>query len=306
MYSIVVPIYNESGNVRELHKRLVSVCSALGEYELIFVDDGSSDGTSKILKELSPVEVITFRKNFGQTAALDAGIKHAKGEYIITMDADLQNPPEEIPKLVKAMKEQGVDVVSGWRKNRKDTTMKRFVSRGANALRKLFIDDGIHDSGCTLKIYRKYCFEQFDLFGEIHRFIPGMLRWQGYSIGETVVEHAARKSGTSKYGWKRIVKGLVDMIGVWFWRKYSTRPLHLFGGTGLTFSFIGMIGLALLAFARIFFAYSLSNSIWPLISILFVLVGLQLLISGLLADITIKNYYQNDRRPYKIKRVDHQ
>lgn len=307
MYSIVVPIFNESGNVDELHRRLVIVCNELeDDYEIIFVDDGSTDATAKKLRSLSPLTVITFRKNFGQTAALDAGIKQARGQYIITLDGDLQNPPEEIPKLIAAMKTQNVDVISGWRKQRQDVASKRFVSRGANMLRKMFINDGIHDSGCTLKAYRKECFDNIDLFGEAHRFIPGILRWQGFSIGETEVEHQSRSSGASKYNSKRIIKGFVDMIGVWFWRKYSSRPLHLFGGAGLLMTFIGFIGLSILALLRLVFSYPLSSSIWPLIAILFILVGIQLFISGLLADILIKNYYQNGRTAYTIKNTSAQ
>ncbi len=307
MYSIVVPVYNESGSIAELHKRLQAVCATLdSDYELVFIDDGSTDDTAKILDTLSPATIIRFRKNFGQTAALDAGIKHAQGDYIITLDSDLQNPPEEIPKLIEAMRSQGVDVISGWRKKRKDSQSKHIVSRGANMLRKMFINDGIHDSGCTLKMYRRECFENIDLYGETHRFIPGILRWQGFSIGEVEVEHHERVSGTSKYTYKRILKGFVDMIGIWFWRKYSDRPLHLFGGTGIMFSALGFVMLFGLAIARVFFAYSLSSSIWPLIAILFILVGIQLFISGLLADILIKNYYQNDRTPYTIKSIDKQ
>lgn len=305
MYSIVVPIYNESGNVRELHERIVTVLTKLGEpFEIIFINDGSSDTTGELLKKLTPLTVITFRKNFGQTAALDAGIKQAKGSVIVTLDGDLQNPPEEIPKLISALNEQRVDVISGWRKERKDTTGKKFVSRGANALRKLFIDDGIHDSGCTLKAYRAECFDQLDLHGEHHRFIPGLLCWQGFSVGEITVAHHARTSGRSKYGSKRIVKGFIDMLGIWFWRKYSTRPLHLFGGVGLIASGLGTLLLLLLAIARLGFNYSLSTSIWPTISVLLILVGIQLFISGLLAEILIRTYYRDQRRPYSIGSIE--
>ena len=304
MYSIVVPVYNEAGNLKQLHKRLLDVMSAVdGSYELIFVDDGSTDDTVNVLAELQPLTVIRLRKNFGQTAALDAGIKHASGDHIITLDADLQNPPEEIPKLIAALKDQNVDVISGWRKNRKDTLLKRFVSRGANGLRKLFIDDQIHDSGCTLKIYKAECFAEIDLHGEIHRFIPGILKWQGFSVGEIAVQHDLRTSGTSKYNWRRIVKGFIDMVGVWFWRKYSSRPLHLFGGSGIAISFIGFVLLIWLAVARLFYSYPLSTSIWPMIAVLCILMGVQLFISGLLAEVMIKNYYRNGRQPYSIRRI---
>ncbi|MFH1536934.1 MAG: glycosyltransferase family 2 protein [Patescibacteria group bacterium] len=303
-YSIVVPIYNEDGNLKELHQRIKQTMESLSEpYEIIFIDDGSFDKTPSILAELSPLTVITFRKNFGQTAALDAGFKEAQGEFIITLDGDLQNPPEEIPKLAAKQKE-GFDVVSGWRKNRKDPFFKRFISRGANRLRKFFIDEGIHDSGCTLKIYRKECFKDLNLHGEIHRFIPGILKWQGYKIGEVEVRHDPRKYGETKYTYSRILKGFVDMIGVWFWRKYSSRPLHLFGGAGIIFTFLGSFLLFALFILRILKIISLAESIWPLVSIFLILVGILLFVSGLLGEIMIKNFYSNGRTPYNIKQVN--
>lgn len=303
-YSVVVPVYNEAASLPELHRRLVSVLSSLDKpFELIFVDDGSTDTTAAVLKTLQPLTVITFRANFGQTAALDAGIKQAQGDIIITLDGDLQNPPEEIPKLLTKLDHDSLDVVSGWRKHRQDDASKHAISRGANVLRKLFIDDGIHDSGCTLKVYRKYCFDNVDLFGEIHRFIPGVLRWQGFKVGEVVVEHAPRTAGVSKYNSGRILKGLVDMIGLWFWRKYSSRPLHLFGGAGIIFTTIGSVLLLVLAIARLWLHYALSTSIWPLVSALLIIVGMQLFIFGLLAEIMIKNYYKDGRKPYTVKSV---
>lgn len=303
MYSVVIPIYNEAGNIAELHHRLVQVMSRLeGAFEIIFVDDGSRDKSAQLLKTLKPATIITLRKNFGQTAALDAGFKQAKGDLIITLDGDLQNPPEEIPKLITYLEKNNLDMVSGWRQQRQDNWLKRVVSLGANALRGLFIQDGIHDSGCTLKVYRRVCIENLDLFGEIHRFIPGLLRWQGFTIGEMVVKHEARRNGISKYGSGRILRGLVDMIGVWFWRKYSSRPLHLFGGSGLVLTAAGIVMLAVLAVARYAWDYSLSTSIWPLMAVLFILVGIQLFITGLLAEILIKNFYQG-RTPYSIKSI---
>lgn len=303
-YSVIIPIYNEAASLVELHRRLVKVLTGLNKpFELIFVNDGSTDATEQVLRTLQPLTVISFRTNFGQTAALDAGIKQAQGDIIITLDGDLQNPPEEIPKLLAKLEQDKLDVVSGWRKNRQDAASKHFVSRVANMLRKLFINDGIHDSGCTLKVYRKYCFDDVDLFGEIHRFIPGVLRWQGFKIGEVVVEHAPRTAGISKYSSSRILKGLVDMIGLWFWRKYSSRPLHLFGGAGIIFTTVGSILLLVLAIARLWLHYALSTSIWPLVSALFIIVGIQLFIFGLLAEIMIKNYYKNGRKPYTVKSV---
>lgn len=302
--SIVVPLYNEEGNVKKLHGRIISACQNLRKnFEIIFVDDGSTDKTADECKKLSPLKFIQFRKNFGQTAAFDAGIKEARGEIIITMDGDLQNDPADISLLLDKMKE-GYDVVSGWRWQRKDSLSKKIFSRGANILRKFLIHDKIHDSGCSLKAYKRECFEDVDLFGEMHRFIPAILALQGFEIGEVKVSHHPRVHGKTKYDWKRALKGFVDMISVWFWRKYSNRPLHLFGGSGIILSLVGTAILIWMAVAKLFFGVSLSEKIWPLIGIFFILVGIQLLVSGLLADILVKNYYKNKKHMnYSIKDI---
>ncbi|MFA6524982.1 MAG: glycosyltransferase family 2 protein [Patescibacteria group bacterium] len=302
-YSIIVPVYNEQDAVQPLFTEIKSVMESINEpYEIVFVDDGSIDHTLEKLKTLSPIKIIHFRKNFGQTAAMDAGFKNAEGEIFITMDGDGQNDPKDIPTLLAKMTE-GYDVVSGWRFDRKDDFSKRFVSRGADYLRKFFINDQIHDSGCTLKAFRSECFENITLYGEIHRFIPGMLKWQGFRIGEVKVNHRPRTTGKTKYNWKRVIKGLIDMISVWFWRKYSGRPLHLFGTMG---AFLGTAGVLLgiyLAIARIMGKIALQNSIWPLIAVFLMLTGIQLFVSGLLADIAVKTFYDRKRTIYSIKEV---
>lgn len=302
--SVVVPLYNEEGNVQELHRRIVEACEGIRKpYEVIFIDDGSSDGTIKDAEALTPLTLIKFRKNFGQTAAFDAGIKQAKGEIIITMDGDLQNDPKDIPLLLEKM-EEGFDVVSGWRKKRKDTFSKRFFSRTANLLRKVLINDTIHDSGCSLKAYKRECFADLDLFGEMHRFMPALLELKGYNVGEVVVSHHPRVHGVTKYNWKRAIKGFVDMISIWFWRKYSNRPLHLFGGTGIVFSLIGFGILVWMIIDKIFMAASLSEKIWPLMGVFFVLIGMLLFIFGLLADILLKTYYKGmHSMNYNIKEI---
>ena len=212
--SVVVPIYNEEGNVLELHRQIKEACQTLGKsYEIIFIDDGSMDATVKNCGGLSPLKLIKFRKNFGQTAAFDAGFKNAEGEIIITMDGDLQNDPRDIPLLLAEM-EKGFDVISGWRWQRKDSFSKKIFSRVANILRKFFIADTIHDSGCSLKAYKAECFHDLDLFGEMHRFIPALLELQGFKVGEVKVSHHPRVHGQTKYNWRRSIKGLVDMISV--------------------------------------------------------------------------------------------
>lgn len=302
--SVVVPLYNEEGNVIELHKRILSACQKLGRsFEIIFVDDGSKDKTVEECGSCSPLKLIRFRKNFGQTAAFDAGIKEAQGEIVVTMDGDLQNNPDDIGLLLGEM-EKGYDIVSGWRHKRKDNFMKKFFSRSANLLRKVLIQDTIHDSGCSLKAYKKECFADVDLFGEMHRFIPAILELQGYRVGEVKVSHFPRIHGKTKYNWRRAVKGFVDMISIWFWRKYANRPLHLFGGAGIIFSAVGFLILVWMAVEKIFFDASLAEKIWPLIGIFFILAGIQLFISGLLADIIVKNYYKNRHQMnYSIKEI---
>ena len=290
--SVVVPLYNEEGNAKELHKRIVEACEPIGKtYQIIFIDDGSTDGTAKDCEDLRPLKLIRFRKNYGQTAGFDAGIKAAKGEVIITMDGDLQNDPKDIKLLLEKM-DEGFDVVSGWRWQRKDDFMKKLSSRLANLLRKVLVEDNIHDSGCSLKAYKRECFHDVDLFGEMHRFMPAILQFDGYKVGEVKVNHFPRVHGTTKYNWKRGIKGIVDMISIWFWRKYSNRPVHLFGGGGMFCMFAGFAVLIWMAVEKIFFNASLSEKIWPLIGAFLIMVGIQLFIFGLLADILLKNYYK--------------
>ena len=290
--SIVVPIYNEEGNVRELHREIVEVCERERyTYEVIFIDDGSEDGTGRICKELAPLKYIRMRKNFGQTAAMDAGIKAAQYDYIVTMDGDLQNDPEDIPRLVQYLDENDIDIVSGWRKHRKDSPMKKFTSRGANFLRGIIVKDNIHDSGCSLKIYRRECFDHINLYGEMHRFIPALLKIKGFTVGEIVVNHRPRTSGVTKYNWKRTIKGFVDMIALWFWGKFSSRPLHIFGGTGIAFLFFGFL-CAVWSFVLFISGAKMSNNIMPpLLTIFFCVIGLLMFVFGLMSDIMLKTYH---------------
>lgn len=302
--SVVVPLYNEEGNVKQLHEKIMQACGRLGKnFEIIFVDDGSTDKTAQECVNLSPLTFIRFRKNFGQTAAFDAGIKKAQGEIIVTMDGDLQNDPNDIALLLQKM-DEGYDVVSGWRWKRKDSLSKHLSSRAANILRKILIHDNIHDSGCSLKAYKRECFSDVDLFGEMHRFIPALLELQGYKVGEVKVNHFPRIHGKTKYNWKRGIKGVVDMISIWFWRKYANRPLHLFGGSGIGFSLIGTVILVWMFIEKLFLGQSIGERIWPLMGVFFILIGIQLFVFGLLADIVLKTYYKNRQKMnYSIKEV---
>ncbi len=302
--SVVVPLYNEEGNVLELHRRIKAALEQSGHpYEIVFVDDGSRDKTQEEAVACHPVKLIVFRKNFGQTAAFDAGIKAATGDIIITLDGDLQNDPADIPLLLAKIND-GYDVVSGWRHKRQDPWSKKIPSRIANLLRKFLIHDNIHDSGCSLKAYRRECFKDVDLFGEMHRFIPAILQLEGFKVAEVKVSHHPRLHGVTKYNWKRGMKGFVDMLSIWFWRKYSHRPLHLFGGVGVVLFILGSSILVWMLVEKLVFGASLSERLWPLVGIFFTLVGIQFFISGLLADISVKSYYQGRHRMnYNIKDV---
>lgn len=302
--SIVVPAYNEEENVRELHERILKALKKTKySFEIIFINDGSTDGTMENLKKLRPVKILVFRINRGQTAALDAGIKNARGNVIVTMDSDLQNDPEDIEALVKKL-DEGFDVISGWRKKRKDTVIKKFISRGANLLRGIFIKDGIHDSGCTLKAYKKECFDNLDLSGDMHRFIPAILRWKGFKIGEMEVRHHPRIHGKTKYNFKRMLIGFIDMLNIWFWRKYLRRPLHLFGAAGLFCLFIGSMMGFWVVYLKLFKHVSLSDTALTLVSVFVFMTGLQLFVAGLIADVLSKNYYAVSKdKTYFIKEI---
>lgn len=306
--SVIIPVYNEEGNVASLHREIFEACNGLGKsFEIIFIDDGSKDGTGRELKSLKPLKYIRLRKNFGQTAAIDAGIKHSKGKYIITMDGDGQNDPKDIPKLYDYLIENDLDIVSGWRNKRKDSFLKCFISRGAHYLRSFFIKDGIHDSGCSLKIYRRECFDSLDLYGEMHRFIPALLRIKGFTLGEVKVAHRPRTKGKTKYNWKRTIKGFIDIISIWFWKKYAVRPLHIFGASGLFLMTIGFIFGLYNIYLKFFLNANLSKTVWPTLTVFFFLTGIQLFVTGILADILSKSYYHMTKdKTYSIKEVSEQ
>ena len=304
--SIVLPVYNEESNLSILYREIKEVLDKLNKkYEIIFVDDGSRDRSFLVLKHIkekdSKVKVIKFRKHFGQTAAMDAGIRNSKGDLIITMDSDLQNDPRDIPRLIEKIN-QGYDIVSGWRYNRKDSFSKKFMSRGANVLRKIILNDRIHDSGCTLKAYKKECFEDLRLYGETHRFIPALLKLKGFRVTEIKVNHRERKFGRTKYGIKRTMNGFLDMILISFWMRYSTKPIHLFGGLGMLSILIGIMFGFYLTYIKLICGEAIANRPLLILAVLLVLIGFIMLIFGLLADILVKIYYK-DQESYNIKKI---
>ena len=307
--SIVIPVYNEEENIKELHARLSNVLHTITEnYELIFVDDGSTDNSFAMLKGINredkKVKVVRLRRNFGQSAAISAGFDFSKGDVIITMDGDLQNEPGDIPKLLDELEKGDYDVVCGWRFDRADPMLKKLFSKIANRLRRRFTAEDIHDSGCTLRAYKKECIADLELYGEIHRYIPALLLWKGYKISEVEVRHHERKHGTTKYSWKRVVKGFLDLIIVTFWQRFSMRPIHVFGGLGLVLSVVGGVISLYLVIAKLFFGRILSDRPLFMVAIFMVIVGIQFVVTGVLADIMLKVYYgQKERKPYLVEVV---
>ncbi|MBD3392149.1 MAG: glycosyltransferase [Chitinivibrionales bacterium] len=295
--SIVIPVYNEEPNLRELHDRVADVCRANGyRYEIIIVDDGSTDGTLSVLRELAARDqsfcYLSLGRNFGQTAALAAGLDHATGDFVVTMDGDLQNDPADIPKLIaRAM--EGYDLVAGWRKERRDPFFTKVMpSRIANALIRAFTGVPFHDTGCTLKVIRRAIITRLHLYGEMHRFIPALLYWKGARLAEVEVTHHARHTGRSKYRVFRIGHVLLDLLTVKFLLSYSTRPIHMFGKLGFYSFFMSLVSFVMLVLMKVHWGVDMTGNPFILLCVLFALVGIQLITIGLLGEITIRTYYE--------------
>lgn len=307
LISLVIPVYNEALSLPGLFDRLDETLAMLGRpYEIVMVDDGSKDGSFEKLVELArsrPVTVIRFKRNFGQTAALAAGIDAARGEVIVTLDSDLENDPRDIPLLLKKM-DEGFDVVSGWRQDRWKGSFisRKLPSVAANWLITKLSGVPLHDYGCTLKAYRADLVKGVVLYGDMHRFIPAYVSWQGGVVAEVPVSYSARQHGRSNYGMGRIVRVLLDLVVVVFMHKYMNRPMHFFGGWGLvSFSagaFFGALSVALKAMeVRDFVETPL-----PLWSALFIIVGVQMIMFGVISEMLMRTYYESQgRRPYMIK-----
>lgn len=286
--SVIVPLLNEEESLRELYEQIVAALREMGKrYEIIFVDDGSSDASFAVLKELhardQSVRVIRFRRNFGKSAALSVGFQEAVGEFVVTMDADLQDDPAEIPGLIEAMGDQ-FDLISGWKKKRFDPLSKTIPSRFFNFVTGKMTGIPIHDFNCGLKAYRREVVKEVNVYGELHRYIPALAHWAGYRVGEKVVHHHPRKYGHTKFGLSRFFKGFLDLMTVLFTTRYIRRPLHLFGVWGVLSFLIGVAIDGYLSVEWILGRTSLSNRPLFLLGFLLIIIGIQFISIGLLGE----------------------
>lgn len=306
-YSMVLPVYNEEENLDRLLAEVTPVMESLGgPFEIIAVDDGSTDASFEKLKALRQkdprLKVIRFRGNFGQTAAFSAGFSHAQGEVIITLDADLQNDPADIPALIAKLNE-GYDIVSGWRKARQDKMISRKIpSMIANKIISWTTKVHLHDYGCSLKVFHRDVVKNIKLYGEMHRFIPAVASWMGVKVTEMAVNHRPRTAGVSKYGIDRTIRVILDLITVKFLLSYSTSPIQIFGLLGFISGGAGFMLALWLSFQKIFMGYPLSNRPALLLGVLLMLVGVQLISIGLLAEMISRTYHESQGKPIYVIR----
>ncbi|MCK6539969.1 MAG: glycosyltransferase family 2 protein [Anaerolineales bacterium] len=308
--SLVVPVYNEKENLPLLMDAIEAALTPLKKkWEVVFVDDGSRDSSLDVLEGLAKkhpkhVRVVVFRRNFGQTAAIAAGIDHSDGDIIVLLDADMQNDPADIPMLLAKL-DEGYDLVSGWRKDRKDNRFTRTIpSNLANGLISWVTGVHLHDYGCTLKAYRRQALEGFRLYGEMHRFIPVFAHSVGAKITELPVRHHPRKFGEAKYGLERTVKVVLDLFTVKFLLDYSHKPMRLFGGTGIILIGISALLLAYLFVRRVFFLISVLGSPFFQISVMLLILGFQSILMGLIAELLARTYHESQSKPtYTIRAV---
>ena len=299
--SVVLPVYNERENLLPLLDEVEGVLSALDkEYEIIAVDDGSKDGSVEILREAAALrkylKAIFFRRNSGQSAAFDAGFRAARGDIVVTMDADRQNDPADIPALIAEL-DKGFDVVTGWRKKRKDAMFLRTIpSRIANFIIRKLTGTQIHDLGCSLKVYRRHVTDELRLYGEMHRFISVLADGLGARVGELVVNHRPRVAGASKYGVRRTVKVFLDLTTVWFMRRYQTKPIYVFGGLGVLMLFAGTTLSGVVLYEKIADGAWVHRNPLFLIAITCYLMGMQSIGTGILAELVVRTYFESQNK----------
>ena len=308
--SLIVPVYNEEENLPLLFEAINQALEPLPHtWEIVFVDDGSQDGSLAALKAFARkdsvhVRAVVLRRNFGQTAAIAAGIDHAQGEIIVLLDADMQNDPADIPMLLEKL-DEGYDLVSGWRKERKDNAITRNLpSRLANGLISWVTGVHLHDYGCTLKAYRRDVLSGFRLYGEMHRFIPVYAHAAGARIAEVPVRHHPRRFGKANYGLERTVKVLLDLFTVKFLLSYAAKPIYLFGGTGIGLMFVSTLALLVLMIRRVFFNVSVLASPFFQMSVMFFILGFQSILMGLIAELLVRTYHESQHKPtYTVREV---
>ena len=301
--SLIIPVYNEKDTLPSLFDAIYKTMNALGQsWEVILVDDGSQDDSLSVLKEYAQkdaqhVRVISFRRNFGQTPAIAAGLDYAQGEIIILLDADMQNDPADIPMMLAKL-DEGYDLVSGWRKSRKDNVFTRNLpSMMANWLISRVTGVHLHDYGCTLKAYRRDVLEGFRLYGEMHRFIPVFASSVGAKITEVPVQHYARKFGKTKYGLERTVKVVLDLFTVKFLVAFASKPIYLFGGTGGLLITLSTVSMIYLFIRRVFFSISVMGSPLFQVSAMLFILGFQSMLMGLIAELLVRTYHESQRKP---------
>ncbi|MFZ5996915.1 MAG: glycosyltransferase family 2 protein [Nitrospirota bacterium] len=306
--SIVIPLYNEEDNVEVLHERLKDVLLKHSiDYEIIYVDDGSNDKTLPLLEEIQKKDknilILSLRRNFGQTAAFAAGFDFARGDIVVTMDGDLQNDPQDIPRLLEEIKEY--DLVSGWRKKRKDPFIsRRLPSMIANWLISRVTGVRLHDYGCSLKAYRRDVVKNLRLYGEMHRFIPAVASWYGVRISEIETTHHPRLRGKSKYGISRTIKVLLDLITVKFLQSFSTKPMQFFGPMGVLFGLSGVVISLYLSLDKLFRGVNIGGRPLLLLGVLLIIVGVQFVGMGLLGEMLVRVYHESQKKPiYAIKKI---
>jgi len=307
--SVVIPIYNEEENVTLLYDELTEVMKSMAcSYEILFVDDGSTDSTLSILQSMQAADqrivVVKFRRNFGQTAAMSAGFDYSSGDVIITMDGDLQNDPRDIPRFIQKI-EDGFDVVTGWRHDRKDAFLnRRLPSIIANKIISWTTGVALHDYGCTLKAFRREVIKNIHLYGEMHRFIPAIASGMGISFTEIKVNHRARQFGTSKYGISRTIRVVLDLITVKFLLSYATRPIQIFGLLGVISGTAGFLIALIMTIQRQFFDIPLSDRPMLLLAIVLIFVGIQFVSIGLIGELQARTYHETQKKPvYYVKEV---